>query len=110
MRGKIFGSVLPCRRSGFFLAHCLVDEFRGFGGDDLQHRTADRAHGQRLQNIASRYAVRTHHKFPFCASASRYSEARHDSAMIVSVGFLSALVTKDAPSVTKRFFTSCAWQ
>src|SRR5260370_5103374 len=51
-----------------------------------------------------------HHKFPFCASASKYSDARHDSAMIVNVGFLSGLVTREEPSVTKRFFTSCAWQ
>jgi hypothetical protein len=30
--------------------------------------------------------------------------------MMVSVGFLSALVTKAAPSVTNRLATSCAWQ
>jgi hypothetical protein len=39
-----------------------------------------------------------------------YSEARHDNAMIVNVGFLSGLVTSGAPSVTKTFFTSCVWQ
>src|SRR5205814_6445060 len=47
---------------------------------------------------------------PFLASSRRYSEARHARAMMVSVGFLSGLVTSGAPSVTKRFLTSCAWQ
>src|SRR5437868_1567277 len=40
------------------------------------------------------------YKFPFLASSRRYSEARQESAMIVSVGFLSGLVTNGAPSVT----------
>lgn len=30
--------------------------------------------------------------------------------MIVSVGFLSGLVTKTLASATNRFFTSCDWQ
>ena len=30
--------------------------------------------------------------------------------MMVSVGFLSELVTNEAPSATNKFFTSCAWQ
>src|SRR5207249_10573345 len=50
------------------------------------------------------------YKFPFLASSRRYSDARQESAMMVSVGFLSGLVTSDAPSVTNKFFTSCAWQ
>src|SRR5713101_343301 len=50
------------------------------------------------------------YKFPFFASSSKYSDARHDSAIMVSVGFLSGLLTNDAASVTNRFFTSCAWQ
>ena len=29
---------------------------------------------------------------------------------MVSVGFLSGLLTNEAPSFTNRFFTSCAWQ
>src|SRR6266568_9640761 len=51
-----------------------------------------------------------HYKLPFFASSSKYSDARQESAMIVRVGFLSGLVTKGAPSVTKTFFTSCVWQ
>src|SRR5216117_2624459 len=39
-----------------------------------------------------------------------YSAAHHATAMIDSVGFLSALDTKQPPSVTKRFLTSQAWQ
>src|SRR4029077_608860 len=65
VRGKIFGSVLPCRRRGLFLAHRLVHEFRGLGGNNLQHRAADRAHRQRLQNVASRYTVCTHSSSQF---------------------------------------------
>src|SRR5262249_46600163 len=52
----------------------------------------------------------TGYRLPFLTSSSKYSEARQESAMIVSVGFLSGLVTSDAPSVRKRFFTSCDWQ
>src|SRR5260370_24274335 len=63
-----------------------------------------------LMTTQSARDVAEHYKFPFCASASRNSDARHDSAMIVNVGFLSGLVTSEEPSVTKRFFTSCAWQ
>ncbi len=29
---------------------------------------------------------------------------------MVAVGFLSGFVVKDPPSVTNKFFTSCAWQ
>src|SRR6266849_3166576 len=53
---------------------------------------------------------KTCQRLPFFASSRRYSEARQESAMIVSVGFLSGLVTSGAPSVTNTFFTSCAWQ
>ena len=35
-----------------------------------------------------------------------WSAERHASAMIVSVGFLSAFEANGAPSVMKRFFTS----
>src|SRR6266481_303450 len=56
------------------------------------------------------FQLLTSYRFPFLASSSRYSDARQESAMIVSVGFLSGLVTSDALSVTNRFFTSCAWQ
>src|SRR6267143_59429 len=35
---------------------------------------------------------------------------RHDSAMIVQVGFLSACDVNGEPSATKRFLTSCVWQ
>src|SRR5215471_16120520 len=49
-------------------------------------------------------------RLPFPACSSRYSDARQERAVIVSVGFLSGLVAKQAPSVTNRFLTSCAWQ
>src|SRR5256885_14803405 len=38
-----------------------------------------------------------------------WSAARHARAMIVRVGFLSALDANTAPSVTKRFGTSQVW-
>src|ERR1700733_8921664 len=55
-------------------------------------------------------ATKHSYRFNFLDWSSKYSEARQDSARIVAVGFLSGLVVKDAPSVTNKFFTSCAWQ
>src|SRR5579875_406559 len=49
-------------------------------------------------------------KFCFLTSSAMYSEVRQPRAEMVRVGFLSALLTKGAPSVMKRFFTSHAWQ
>jgi hypothetical protein len=34
---------------------------------------------------------------------------RHAKAMMVSVGFLSAVLAKGAPSARKTFFTSHVW-
>src|SRR6185503_14989383 len=50
------------------------------------------------------------HRALFLSWSAMYSDVRHDSAMIVQVGFLSACEVKGAPSVTNRFFTSCVWQ
>src|ERR1700677_675115 len=55
-------------------------------------------------------AVKPSYRFNFLDWSSKYSEARQDSARMVAVGFLSGFVVKDAPSVTNKFFTSCAWQ
>src|SRR6267143_477902 len=135
-RREIFRRVRARRSRSPLLVHHLVDVLGGLRGDNLQNRSTDRAHGQRPQYIAPAYALichalptssssallcvsalcisffsrSTHYKLPFLASSRRYSEARQESAMIVSVGFLSGLVTNGAPSVTNRFFTSCAWQ
>src|SRR5271170_1735798 len=109
MRGKILGRIFCRDGSSLLRAHQLVYVFGRLGGNHLQYGTARRAQRQIFQNIPSRNS-RAHERFPFLPSSSRYSEARQDSAMIVSVGFLSGLVTSGAPSVTKTFFTSCAWQ
>src|SRR5262245_14531193 len=42
----------------------------------------------------------------FFISSSIYSDARHASAMIVSVGFLCVPEAKAEASITKRFFRS----
>ena len=47
---------------------------------------------------------------PLLISSAKYSAVRHASAQIVSVGFLSGLLTNGAASATNRFFASCAWQ
>src|SRR5215469_18147741 len=60
--------------------------------------------------LADRRPTGPAYRFPCFACSSKYSDARHDSAMIVRVVFLSGLLTNDAASVTKRFFTSWAWQ
>src|ERR1700761_6481207 len=46
----------------------------------------------------------------FFTWSAMYSEVRQPRAEIVSVGFLSALLTNGAASVMNRFFTSQAWQ
>ena len=48
--------------------------------------------------------------FRFFTCSPAYSEVRQASARMVSVGFLSALLTKGAASVTNRFLQSHAWQ
>src|ERR1700733_3344542 len=55
-------------------------------------------------------AAKPSYKFNFLDWSSKYSEARQDSARMVAVGFLSGFEVNDAPSVTNKFFTSCAWQ
>src|SRR2546425_10081165 len=50
------------------------------------------------------------HSALFLSWSAMYSDVRHDSAMIVQVGFLSACDVNGAPSATKRFLTSCVWQ
>src|SRR5512143_2535296 len=97
-----------CRR--LFFVHHLMRELCSLRRNHSQHRAAHGPRRQRPKHIPSRHSVAAHQRFPFFASSSRYSEARQDSAMIVSVGFLSGFVTNGAPSVTKRFFTSCVWQ
>ena len=47
-----------------------------------------------------------HQIFPRCSSARMWSQVRHASARIDSVGFLSAFDTNTEPSVTNKFFTS----
>src|SRR5579883_412611 len=54
--------------------------------------------------------VERHYTFSFFTWSAAYSEVRQARAMMVSVGFLSALLTKGAPSVIKRFLQSHAWQ
>src|SRR5438132_7670307 len=51
-----------------------------------------------------------HHSVRAFSCAAMYSDVRHDSAMIVQVGFLSACDVNGEPSATKRFLTSCVWQ
>src|SRR3989442_249587 len=48
--------------------------------------------------------------FIFFTWSATYSEVRQASAMMLSVGFLSALLTNGAPSVANRFLQSQAWQ
>src|SRR5688500_3525860 len=50
--------------------------------------------------------ISDHHRFCFFISRSICSDARHESAIIVSVGFLCVPEAKAAASITKRFFTS----
>ena len=50
------------------------------------------------------------HTFNFFTWSAIYSDVRHASAMMESVGFLSALLTKGAPSATNKFLQSHAWQ
>src|SRR5215467_8160517 len=110
MRVEKFWYVLSCRSRGFLFAHHLMRILRCFRGNHLKNETADGARRQRPKHVSSRHNLAAHAKVPFFASCNRYSEARQESAMIVSVGFLSGFVTSGAPSVTNRFFTSCAWQ
>ena len=64
----------------------------------------------RAKNVSFAFIKLLPYISPFRADASRYSEAFHESAIMLSVGFLSGLVTKHAASVTNTFLTSCAWQ
>src|SRR5580704_10470383 len=110
MRRKKLGHVLSGGRGGLFLLHKRMGILSRLRRNHRQYRTRRRAYRQRSQTVSSRNSALRHQIFPFPASFSKYSEARHDNAIIVSVGFLSGFVTSGAPSVTKRFFTSCAWQ
>src|SRR4051812_15530653 len=49
------------------------------------------------------------YKLPVRICSATYSEARIESARIVSVGFCDPPTTKLLPSTTKRFFTSWLW-
>src|SRR5215472_4357824 len=77
-------------------------------GPERKRLTASTELSSRRQRLSGFHSRR--YKFPFLASSNKCSEALQDSARIVSVGFLSGLVTKAAASVTKRFLTSWAWQ
>ena len=68
-------------------------------GDPLQHL----APGQRAPDLRFRGFPRA---FPFLISSARKSEALQARALMVKVGFLSGLLTKEPPSQTSRFFTS----
>ena len=46
---------------------------------------------------------------PFLSSSARCVLVRHESAMIVHVQFLCALLTNGPASATTTFFASCAW-
>src|ERR1700733_6980555 len=70
----------------------------------LQQRHARR----RGQHPLDCRASINHSSFLFIFSAMR-SAARQATAMMVSVGFLSAFEANTAPSVTNRFFTSQVW-
>src|SRR5271166_2026523 len=115
MRGEKLRRVLPCRRGRLLLLDHFVGQFGGLCRNHLEDGAARRADRQIFQDVAPGNTARSFaalrrvahvHRLPFFACSSRYSEARQASAMMVSVGFLSGLVTSGAPSVTKRFFTS----
>src|SRR6185312_4071735 len=111
--GKEFWSIGSVRGVRLLRGNHFVRQLRRLRWDYAQHRARECAHAQGLQNNPARNLIGVHkfsYRLPFFASPSRYSEARHESAMMVSVGFLSALLTKLPPSATNRFFTSCAWQ
>ena len=58
----------------------------------------------------SAHAGSPYYTLPFRTCSAMYSEVRQASAMMESVGFLSALEQKGAPSVTNKVFESQAWQ
>src|SRR6266542_2688025 len=60
-------------------------------------RRRHRGHGHRAYRFAP------FHKLLAFSCVAMYSDVRHDSAMIVQVGFLSACDVNGAPSATKRF-------
>src|SRR5690606_1947971 len=70
------------------------------GGEPLDGGAAIDAHA--LQGIRA-------HRLRFPSSSARYSLLRMASAMIVSVGFLCALLANTPPSAMNRFGTSQAW-
>ena len=53
VRGKKFGSVLPCRRRRLRFVDHLMDEFRSFRGDDLEDGAGGRADGEISEHIAA---------------------------------------------------------
>src|SRR6516164_1273077 len=56
------------------------------------------------------FLLSPHYRLACFACSSKYSDARHDRAIMVRVGFLSGLLTRQAPSVTNKLGMSCAWQ
>mgnify|MGYP000355421940 CR=1 FL=1 len=64
---------------------------------------------RRTSRRVSRVVSIVGYRFPLRACSMMKSPVRHASAMMVSVGFLSAFEGNGAPSQRKRFFTSHVW-
>src|SRR5947208_10097611 len=86
--------------------------------DQLFHRWPHLSIPRRLDETPGEHRQTptcVHWRFHFCQTSfflkrsTRWSQARTVMAIMVKVGFWQPLETKQAPSKTNRFLTSCAW-
>src|SRR5581483_6032884 len=98
-RSTLAGEIADC---GLRIADCSARSWRR----SFQNLKSQISKSLEIRNLQA--AIRNQ-MFCFFSSAIKYSAARHESAIIVSVGFLCVPEAKAAASVTNRFFTSHDW-